>query len=237
MILGRIKNWGEFQHYKDRSPPWIKLHRGFLDNYEFACLPLASKALAPLLWLLAAESSDGSVRLDPEWLAFRLRWPIADVEVGLKPLCDAGFVEVDSGLLATCSQDACLETEGEAETEGGAETERASAKSADADAVLAAYHEILPKCQAVAVLNDKRRKRITAAVKLAKQVCKSQGWPYEPADFWRAYFTECAADAWMRGEVPHPTNPSWKQNLDVLLAEDRFAGVLDRAIGSMRATP
>lgn len=107
--------------------------------------------------------------------------------------------------------------------------------SADADAVLAAYHEILPLCQSVAVLNDKRRKRITAAVKLAKQVCRSQGWPYEPADFWRAYFTECAADPWMRGEVPNPKNPRWVQNLDVLLAEDRFAGVMDRAISSMRA--
>jgi hypothetical protein len=38
----------------------------------------------------------------------------------------------------------------------------------------------------------------------------------------------------MRGEVPNPKNPRWKQNLDVLLAEDRFASVMDRAIESMR---
>lgn len=103
-----------------------------------------------------------------------------------------------------------------------------------ADAVLDAYHEILPACQRISVLNDKRRKRIAAAVKLAKRVCADQGWDYEPVEFWRAYFTECAADAWMRGEVPNPRNPSWKQNLDVLLAEDRFAGVMDQAIASMR---
>ena len=106
---------------------------------------------------------------------------------------------------------------------------------ADAEAMLAAYHDKLPNCQSVAVLNDKRRKRIAAAVKLAKQVCREQGWPYEAPEFWDAYFTECAADPWMRGDVPHPTRPTWKQNLDVLLAEDRFAGIMDRAIAAMRS--
>lgn len=236
-MTGKIKNWGEFQHYKNRAPPWIKLHRSFLDNYEFACLPVASKALAPMIWLLAAESSDGSVRIDSEWLAFRLRWPEADVIAGLKPLCDAGFIIVASDLLADCLQRACLETERETETEGEVETQPAAPKGAASEAaVLAAYHSLLPGCQRVAVLNDKRKRRIAAAVKLARQVCASQGWDYDADEFWTGYFTECAADPWMRGEVPNPKNPAWIQNLDVLLAEDRFAGVMDRAIATMRAT-
>ena len=49
------RNWARFQHYNTRRPPWIKLHRGLLDDYQFHTLPLASKALAPLLWLLASE--------------------------------------------------------------------------------------------------------------------------------------------------------------------------------------
>ena len=28
-----IKNWGEFQHYKKRNPPWIKLHKKLLDDF------------------------------------------------------------------------------------------------------------------------------------------------------------------------------------------------------------
>jgi hypothetical protein len=101
--------------------------------------------------------------------------------------------------------------------------------------VLDAYHRVLPKCQQAHVLNDKRKKRIAAAIKLAKQVCACQGWPYgDGVGFWDSYFTECATDAWMRGEVPNPKNASWKQNLDVLLAEDRFAGIMDRAIATMR---
>ena len=99
--------------------------------------------------------------------------------------------------------------------------------------VLAAYHELLPSCRRIAVLNPKRRKRIQAADKLARQVCKQQGWAYVPKDFWEAYFDQCLQDPWLRGDVPSPKNPGWKQNLDVLLAEDRFAEIMDRAIATM----
>ena len=117
MVTATIKKWADFQHYKNRCPPWIKLQKSILDDFEFACLPIASKALAPLLWLLASESMDGSVRIDADWLAFRLRFTVADIEAGLTPLIDKGFLIVASNTLAPCLQDACLEGEGEGEKE------------------------------------------------------------------------------------------------------------------------
>jgi hypothetical protein len=104
----------------------------------------------------------------------------------------------------------------------------------DSDAVVSAYNDLLPLCERVSVLNPKRQKRIAAVVKLARKVCADQGWPYEALNFWRAYFSECAKDPWMRGEVANPNNARWKQNLDVLIHEDRFAKVMDRAIESLR---
>lgn len=117
MIIAKVKNWTDHQHYKDRSPPWIKLQRRLLDDFDFQCLPIASKALAPMIWLLASESRDGEVRIDPEFLAFRLRWSESDVRDGLTALIDKGFLIVASGALADCLQDACLETETETEGE------------------------------------------------------------------------------------------------------------------------
>lgn len=117
MATASVKNWTEFQHYKNRCPPWIKLQKSILDNFEFACLPIASKALAPLLWLLASESMDGSVRIDAEWLSFRLRFTVQDIRAGITPLIEKGFLTVASDVLAECLQDACLEGEGEGETE------------------------------------------------------------------------------------------------------------------------
>jgi hypothetical protein len=108
------KNWQAFQHYKDRSPTWIKLHKSLLDDFEFHSLPLASKALAPMLWLLASESQDGSIDADPKKVGFRLRMSPAEVKEALKPLIDAGFFVAEqdaSNPLAEPERSACLETE------------------------------------------------------------------------------------------------------------------------------
>ena len=118
------KNWGKFQHYKDRCPPWIKLHRDILNDRTFANLPIASKALAPLLWLLASESKDGSFDAAIEELAFRLHIASKDIESGLKPLIDKGFFVDASTMLAPCYQVAIPETERETETK----TEREAKK-------------------------------------------------------------------------------------------------------------
>lgn len=77
----RIKNWESFQHYKSGrgAPPWIKLHRGLLNDKEWHRLnPDAAKFLVSA-WMIAAEY-DGNLP-DSDTLAFRLRIAIKDVEV------------------------------------------------------------------------------------------------------------------------------------------------------------
>ena len=123
-MLLQPKNWAVFQHYKDRCPPWIKLHRDILNDRVFMCLPLASKALAPLLWLLASESKDGTFDGSLDELVFRLHITPKDYQDGVKPLIDKGFFVVASGVLAECYQDAIPETEGETEKEVERETEK-----------------------------------------------------------------------------------------------------------------
>jgi hypothetical protein len=115
------KNWVVFQHYKDRAPPWIKLHRNLLNDRVFMRLPLASRALAPMLWLLASESKDGIFDASEEELVFRLYITSKECKDGLKPLINNGFFIVASSVLAECYQGA--RPEREAETEGETETE------------------------------------------------------------------------------------------------------------------
>lgn len=103
------KNWDNFQHYKHRSPPWIKLHKNLLDDMQYQRLPIASKALAPMLWLLASESNDGAITMSPEEIAFRLRMTEKEVLSAIKPLIDNGFFIEDSNMLADCLQDATTE--------------------------------------------------------------------------------------------------------------------------------
>ena len=120
------KNWREFQHYKDRSPPWIRLHRRLLDDKDFHRLPVASRALAPMLWLLASESVDGVIDADPDNLAFRLRSTEKEISSALRPLLERGFFHThqpDSATLAPRSQGAVPEAEAEAEAEASSETD------------------------------------------------------------------------------------------------------------------
>lgn len=126
------KNWRDFQHYKDRNPPWIRLHKSLLDNYDFQCLPVASRALAPMLWLLASDSLDGKIDATPKRLAFRLRMTEREVIDALKPLIDNVFFMPEqnaSELLAECLHDAVPETETETLQRTEAETEKKPRKA------------------------------------------------------------------------------------------------------------
>lgn len=111
----RIPNWARFQHYRGRRPPWIKLHRDILDNEEFHCLPDASRALAPMLWLLASESEDGSLPDDLGKIAWRLRMTHEQCRAAIEPLERAGFVHGASKTLARRKQNSIPEKEREIE--------------------------------------------------------------------------------------------------------------------------
>lgn len=76
-----IKKWEIFQHYKHRSPPWIRLYRKLLDPKETpwwrGLSDGASKFLMEL-WLLASESY-GTVPYDCMMIAWKLRRPSTDI--------------------------------------------------------------------------------------------------------------------------------------------------------------
>ncbi len=98
------KHWERFQHYKHRSPPWIKLHRDILDDYDWWCLPVASRAIAPCLWLLASCEENGEFDATPEKLAFRFRMSEKDITSAIKPLIDKGYFIVASDMIADSYQ-------------------------------------------------------------------------------------------------------------------------------------
>jgi hypothetical protein len=111
-----VNGWGDFQHYKDRDPPWIKLHRKVLDNYAFSRLQDASKAHLVLIWLLAARHGN-HIPHDPAWIGQRIG---ATSPVELQPLIEAGFISVvqsASEPLAPRQRVVSLETEAETEAE------------------------------------------------------------------------------------------------------------------------
>ena len=92
----QIKNWGRFQSYKDRKPPWIRFHRAILDNYQFQKMSADARALLPMLWLLACEDDDpksGLIKAPMDEISFRLRQNEDHIELVLAEIQDSDFIE------------------------------------------------------------------------------------------------------------------------------------------------
>ena len=109
-----VVGWVELQHYKDRDPLWIKLHRKLLDNYEWSRLPDASKAHLIAIWLLAARHNN-RIPADTEWIAKRIS---ASERIDLQVLIAHGFINLvqdASESLAEPEQPASLEERREEE--------------------------------------------------------------------------------------------------------------------------
>ena len=89
----RVPNLDKFQHYKDRTPPWIKLHNSILEDYEFACLPDNSKWHLVAIWLLASRT-ENKFPADPKWIAHKIS---ATGKVDIDILLSHGFLELTQG--------------------------------------------------------------------------------------------------------------------------------------------
>ena len=226
----RVKNWAEFQHYKDRSPPWIKLHKTLLDNYEYQCLPLASRALAPMLWLLASESNDGLIEADFRKLAFRLRTTEQEIEDAIIPLILNGFFVDDSNTLATCKQNAMLETEEEREAEEDIEAKASLSDSDESNAkpkrnvipyqqIVDLYHEKLPRCPRVEILTAKRKSQIGA---------RWSSGELDTLESWGGFFEHCAKSRFLMGAVdPSPGHKRFVADLEWLTKESNYTKIVE----------
>jgi hypothetical protein len=108
MATFSVKNFETFQHYKDRSPPWIRLYNSTLDDYEIGHLPDAVKAHLIAIWLLASRY-DNKIPYDSEWISGKIN---ATVPVDLENLIELGFIVPDqacSEMLAERKQSAVPE--------------------------------------------------------------------------------------------------------------------------------
>jgi hypothetical protein len=92
----RIINWSSYQSYKDRKPPWVRLHKTLLDNYEFQTMSADARAILPMLWLIASEDEDpksGLIRSEVEKICFRLRIEIPVMVAALAEMQNRDFIE------------------------------------------------------------------------------------------------------------------------------------------------
>lgn len=239
MTTFSVKNFEQFQHYKDRSPPWIKLYNELLDDYEFGLLPDASKLHLILIWLLASRSAN-KLPFDEAWIGRRIN---ASEPVNLRLLARHGFIIVDgeipqenqtlrnseqiaSKALQTSEQGAIPEREGETETEQR-EREREIAPSAlvagatpdDLSTAFDLWNELaerlgLPTVQA----RDVDRKRLLKA--RLKDCGGIEGW--------RAALEKVEGSGFLRGTVPRGKgHENWRCDFDFIVSPKKFRKLME----------
>lgn len=160
-----VKNFEKFQHYKERCPPWIKIHRSIFEDYEFECLQDSSKLHLVLIWVLASQC-DNKIRADPQWIKRKIgvKGPV-DIQV----LVDKGFLVMEGG----CVQDASkLHTNADSEAEAYKPTE--TYKSTEAEKVA---------MEAIEYLNSVCGKKYTPVKDNLKPLLARQKEGYGLADF------------------------------------------------------
>ena len=88
----RIVRWREYQHYKGRRPPWIKVHKSILSSPDWVMGSDATKLLA-IVCMMAAQldkAGDGSFNSDPIYLK---KIASLDAMPCLDELVSSGFIE------------------------------------------------------------------------------------------------------------------------------------------------
>ena len=90
-----VQNWDEFQHYKDRDPPWIRVYLDLHRRDEYLRLTAVERGLLLDIWLTFAEtngqmrvSTQARLKHDPHATHARPEHFIR--------LCDAGFIALSA---------------------------------------------------------------------------------------------------------------------------------------------
>ena len=136
-----IKDFSRFQHFKDRTPPWVKLYRDILDDPDWHALPPEAAKVLVMLWVIASEDETKKGLLpEDKKLAFRLRITEKNLRIILSQLSH-WLIQVDISSISEGYQLDAPERAGE-ETETETETEtdkQASSKLAGFDDFWSAY--------------------------------------------------------------------------------------------------
>lgn len=127
----RIVEWSTYQHYKDRSPPWIKLHAGTLTSRTWVSLTNDGRALAIACMLIAADT-DNKIPADAEYLRRRAYF---NEPPNFAPLVEVGFIELVGNINGVAGPTQALAstmladgTKRPSESEGETEQSRAEKK-------------------------------------------------------------------------------------------------------------
>ena len=207
-----VKNFESFQHYKDRTPPWIKLYNCTLEDYEIASLPDVSKAHLFAIWLLASRSHN-KIPYDARFVGNKIN---ATEPVDLDLLVQSGFIVIDQGcnnMLAESKQDDIPERE---ERRGEREVEKkVLTSSVDDTRLMVDSWNRMASDYGLTKVQKLTKARKAKAVARLKDCGGLEGWD--------AALEKVAKTPGLLGQA----GGNWKASFDFLLQESSFVKLME----------
>jgi hypothetical protein len=112
-----IPKWEEFQHYKDRSPTWIKNYTRLLSDDAYLNLTYAQRGLLHGIWILRASANEAPTSTRTKHLLTTNKAEARHFRNNLEALNHAGFITFSASKpLATPYQTASPEKRREERT-------------------------------------------------------------------------------------------------------------------------
>lgn len=198
----QVKNWESFQHYKDRNPPWIKLYNHLLDDFDFSCLPDASKAHLLSIWLLASRT-ENKIPNNSGWIGNKIN---ATEEVNIELLVKLGFLEVNgskNSKLQTSEQDASKVIHSAVQDACTEKRERESRVEGEGAKATSSKKFIKPTIEDVFAYMQERNHNSRDEAERFFDYWESIGWVRNrtPMKNWKA-----SVRTWLKNAKPVPTN-------------------------------
>ena len=220
MAYYRIVEWSRYQHYKDRDPPWIKLHRDLLTSQTWVMLADAGRALAVACMLVAA-GTENRIPADPNYLKRRA---YLNKDPDFASLVEVGFLELvnetnDVAYASKEEQTLAFDTKCSSEERREEKRREEGITDSDLEDVREAYAEFVLAAQAMKwplprKLDPDRKKKLRARL-------SEHG-----RDGWTAMLNEAKASDFLRSK--------WPLKFDWVLKPENFRKVIE---GNYRGTP
>jgi hypothetical protein len=211
----RIKNWHKFQHFKDRRPPWIKLHREILDQRDIMAISERSFKVLVCLWLMASEDETMQGVLPPlSDISWRLRMSKKDLIKCFDELNDL-LIRDDNAMISDCHHVDDPETETETETEKRREEERVPLSTANAvpHPVIQTWNDMASECGLPKAQSTKKR---MAALKVRMNEAPFQ-------DGWKEAIAKIPSSKFLTGD----NDRGWRADLDWFLKPDSVVRIIE----------
>lgn len=213
-----VKNWDSFQHYKDRNPPWIKLHNHLLDDYEFECLGDSAKGHLLCIWMLASRTKN-EMPLDEKWIAKKIG---ASGKVDLNSLIEAGFLVVEqdaSNMLHNEEQGATVSVPSEEKRRDREEDNTVNDKNnfvtiCPHQKIIDAYHEKLPMLPRIKDWSDGRRAKLKTRW--------SENKDRQNIEWWNGLFEYISKSDFLTGK-----KTDFKANLEWIVSPKNFIKIIE----------